>query len=120
MSSFYYFKTLNHDNWQVQRDISNAVVASTITLRTPVSGKRVTMSNVVISSPIGGSIAFYYQGANQLEKKILEIRGLATSATIVPAITNLECTAVDTPLLVRVSIGATDAWSLTAEGFELD
>ena len=120
MSSFYYFKKLNHDNWQLHREISNAVVATTITLRTPVSGKRLSVTNLVVAAPINGSLAVYFQGANQLERKVLEVRGVATTSTINPVISNLECTAIDTPLLVRVNTGETNAWAVTVEGFELD
>lgn len=120
MSAFYYFKKFGYERWETQRDVSNAVVASTITLHTPTSGKRVAITNLVVSSPINGSMAFYFQSAAQKERKILEVRGVATSATLHPLIECLESTAVDCPLLVRVNLGMTDGWSITAEGFDVD
>ena len=120
MSAFDYFKRLGYERWEFQRDISNATVADTITLRTPSSGKRVAVTNLVVASPINGSIAFYFQGASQLQRKILEVRGTSASTTIHPLIQSLECTAVDIPLLVRVNVGMTDGWSVTGEGFDVD
>lgn len=121
MSAYKYFKELGHQRREpIFREISNAAVATTITLWTPTSGKRIAWTNGVIAAPIGGSISFYFQSANQLERKVLEVRGVATTSTIPLNIECIESTAVDCPLLVRVNTGATDAWSLTVEGFDID
>ena len=119
MSSFYYFKQASESRREIYRLVSNAVVATTITLWTPLSGKRVALTNLVVTAPIGGSMALYFQSAQQLERQIIELRGTSATSTIIPAIDCLESTAIDCPLLLRVNIAPTDGWAITATGFDL-
>lgn len=121
MSSFSHYKELGAVKWNEYRQISNADVATTIVLHTPQASMRTILTNVVIGAPIGGSIAFYFHKAsNQKEAKVLELRGTSTTSSITPSILAIEGTAMDCPLQVRVNTGATDAWSVTAEGFDFE
>lgn len=121
MNAFYFYKKLGFTHWTEYREISNAAVATTIALHTPMASMKVVLTNLVVSTPINGSIAFYFHKAsNQLQNKVLEVRGTSASATIQPLIEAIECTAQDCVLQVRVNTGATDAWSITAEGFDIE
>lgn len=120
MSSFEYYKSLGYSPVAPKhRIISNATVADTITLWTPLSANmRIVLTNLAIASPVNGTIAFYFGGDND-GQKIAEFKA-GTTVMIFPVISSWESTAKNAPLLVRVNTGATDAWSITAEGFEVD
>lgn len=119
MSAFKYFKEKGHIQLApLYRLISNAVVANTITLYTPVN--RLALTNLSIQANAAGTIAFYFgQSANQNEYKLAEFTS-SGSAMIIPNIQCWESTAVAAPILIRVSTGLTNAWSVNAEGFELE
>ena len=119
MSAFEYFKSKGHRQLApIYRSISNAVVASTITLVTPVG--RIALTNLSIQANTAGTIAFYFgQSANQHEYKLAEFTS-SGSAMIIPYIKAWESTAVAAPILVRVSVGPTNGWAVNAEGFDLD
>lgn len=119
MSAYYYFKKNQYQRLApIYREISNAAVASTITLVTPIG--RIALTNLTIAANAAGTIAFYFaQSATQHQYKIAEFTS-GGSAFINPSIEAWECTAVATPVVIRVSTGLTNAWSVNAEGFDLD
>jgi len=121
MSAFYYFKKLGYQQMApIYRQISNAAVATTVTLWTPSAGKRLAVTNVTIGGNAAGTMAFYFtQSANQHEYQIAEY-SISASSFIAPQITCWESTAVVAPLGVRFSTGLTNQWRVCVEGFELD
>ena len=119
MSSFNFFREKGYQQLApIYREISNAVVATTITLYTPPTGSRLAVTNLAISANTAGTMAFYWlQSANQNEFKLAQFT-VGGSSTIVPVV-NWESTAVVAPLGVRFSHGATNGWAVTVEGFQL-
>lgn len=120
MSAYSYYKTKGFSPLPpLRREISNAAVASTITFYTPTSGRRLAVTNLAImkAGALAGTIRFYFGGDN--DDQVLATYGLASSVTITPVISSWESTAVGAPLLIRVSIGETNGWEVSAEVFEL-
>lgn len=118
MSAFQFYKTLGQQQVTPKnRTISNASTAANVVLWSPTTSTRIAVTNLHISCNTGGTIAFFFGGNNQI--KLAEF-SVASSATISPVIGAWESTAQDAPLYANVSTGATNAWSVTAEGFELD
>lgn len=119
MSAFNFYKNQGYSQVAPKhRTISNAVVASTITLWTPTTNQRIALTELAISSNLAGTIAFYFGGNNQ-DQKLAEF-SVGSSSTIAPNISSWESTAINAPLLIRVSHGATNGWQVTGAGFELD
>ena len=121
MSAFEYYKSRGYTPLPpLRREISNAVVASTITFYTPTSGRRLAITGLTImkAGSLAGTIRFYFGQTN--EEQVLATFGLASSVTIYPAISSWESTAINAPLLIRVSIGETNGWEVSAQAFELD
>lgn len=118
MSEFYYFKKLGYRRLSpTLRTISNATVAGTASIITPTTGARLMITNLVIGSNPGGTIAFYFGGRNDNDTKIAMFQ-LGASSHLNPAIECWESTATDSPLEAMVSTGLTDAWTVNVEGFE--
>ena len=90
---------------------------NTISVWTPVAGKRVTVTNASISSNIGGTIAFYFD--NTTSQKIAEFM-VGASATVSPLIGQWESTTTAGRIFARVGASATDGWSVNLTGFEFE
>lgn len=100
------------------RDLSGV---GTATVWTPTTSTRIVVTNLAISSNLGGTIAFYWgnSGGPALspENKLFDF-ALGSSANIFPAI-HLESTYYDRILTANVSGGGTNGWKVTAVGFEI-
>ena len=119
MSEFYYFKKLGYEPFSKHRRISNATVAGTAEIKAAKTGGRLAITNLVISNNVAdGSIAFYFGGKHNNDTPIAMF-AISGSSHVNPCIQCLESTAVDSPLEAMVSYGATDAWDILIEGFEL-
>lgn len=100
------------------RTISNAAVAGTMTIATPTSGAKLVVTNLVIGSNPGGTIAFYFGGNYDNDSKIAMYQ-IGASSHLAPAIEAWEIPIADAPLEAMVSTGLTDAWTVNVEGFDL-
>jgi len=120
MSSVYqYYKEKNYSPFAPQnRNISNVAVASTITIYTPTTGTRLAVTNLNVSANAAGTIVFHFGGNNDGQK--LAEFSVGASSTISPSIGSWESTAINAPLVVRVSTALTNGWQVSVEGFELD
>lgn len=117
MSAFLFYKTLGQQQVSPKhKDISTA--ATNTVIWTPNTSMRIALTNIVVSSNLGGTIAFFFGGANNAQK--LAEFGMLGSTVFAPAISCWESTAQDAPLYAVVSAGGTNGWKVTAEGFELD
>ena len=118
MSAFQYYKSRGYSPVSPKyRSISNATSAN-IVVWTPTTSMRIAVTNVVISCNPGGTLAFFFGGANAAQK--LGEFTVGASSTVNPSISGWESTALDAPLYVTASTGGTNAWQITVEGFELD
>jgi len=120
MSAFTFFREHQYSPFTpVHRTISNASVAGTITLVSPITGGRIAITNVVVgAAAAAGSIAFYFGGKHNNDTPIA-IYNVAASTTVCPHIQCWETTATDSPLEVMVSTGLTNGWNVQVEGFDL-
>lgn len=119
MSSYYFHKKMGHQELApIHREISNAAVATTITLYTP-TGRLAVTNLSVTSDAANGTISLYWtQSANQNQHHLATFAN-SGSATIFPCVTNWESTAIAAPLGCRVSTGVTNGWHVNVEGFEI-
>ena len=119
-SAYYYFKKLGYSAFSpVQRTISNATVAGTITLKTPQTGANLAITNITVNAAAAdGSIAFYFGGRHDNDTPVA-IYQVKASTVITPCIQCWETTAKDSPLEAMVSTGLTNGWNVQVEGFEL-
>ena len=91
---------------------------NTISVWTPMAGKRVFVTNVsVFNGAVGGTIAFYFDTTTAY--KIAEY-GAAASVTISPEIGGWESTVVSGAIFARVSNSATNGCRVNLTGFELE
>lgn len=116
MSAFQFYKTLGQSQVTPKhRDISSA--ATNVVVWTPTTSTRIAVTNLTISSNLGGTIALFFGGANQI--KLAEFF-MVGSTSFSPVISSWESTAQDAPLYAVVSQSGPNGWKVTAEGFELD
>lgn len=116
MSAFAFYKTLGQQQVTPKRVYINSGNTNVV-VWTPYSSTRIALTNLHISSNPGGTIQIFFGGANQI--KLAEFN-VAASSTISPVISSWESTAQDAPLYAVASVGGTNGWSVTAEGFDLD
>lgn len=114
MSAYQFYKTLGQQQTFKHKDISNT---GNVVVWTPATSLRIALTNLTVSTNLGGTIAFFFGGANQAKLGEFYLGG---SATITPSIGCWESTAQDAPLYVTTSSGGVNGWKVTAEGFELD
>jgi hypothetical protein len=81
----------------------------------PGAGKRVVFTNISISSNVGGTIAFYFEGNNRIAQFNRQ-----ASATINPHISAWENTTVGEGIFAVLKGTATDGCYVNAEGFLVD
>jgi hypothetical protein len=118
MSAFQYYKTLGQQQsspkYKLITTTGNAVVW------TPTTSTRIAVTNLTVSclNTLGGTISFFFGGANNAQK--LAEFGMAATTVFSPNISGWESTAQDAPLYVNVAAAGTNTWTVTAEGFELD
>ena len=89
--------------------------ASTVTVWTPISGKRIVLTNLTVASGPGGTIQFFFDGNSRRFEFFA-----GSSSTITPNIGNMESTLVSQALVARVSGATSGGWRITAQGFEAD
>lgn len=88
----------------------------TISVWTPLTGKRVALTGLSISTNNAGTIAFYFDNGNNKFAEFL----LGASATIVPIIEAIESTVVSGRIFAKVGgASGTDGWRVNLTGFEL-
>jgi hypothetical protein len=97
------------------RDISNPTANNVVW--TPLASMRIVICSLTVSSNLGGTIAFFFGGNQQV--KLAEL-SMGSSFTLAPEIEGWESTAIDAPLYAVASSGGTNGWKVTAEGFELE
>lgn len=114
MSAFQYYKTLGQTQIFKHKDISNT---GNVVVWQPATSLRIALTNLSVSSNLGGTIAIFFGGANQSKLAEFYVGG---SVTISPVISCWESTATDAPLFVTTSSGGVNGWKVSAEGFELD
>lgn len=118
MSAFQYWKQLG----QAQSSPKYKLIANTgnVVIWQPSTSLRLGVTNLTVSclNTLGGTIAFFFGGANNAQK--LSEFGMLASTTISPTIDCWESTAKDAPLYANVGAAGTNNWTVTAEGFELD
>lgn len=90
--------------------------AGTIAVWTPTTSTRILLTELTVSSNLGGTILFTF--GNLGGSKIFEFF-LSSSTTISPFIGAIESTMYDRGLYASVSGGGTDGFKITASGFEL-
>ena len=88
----------------------------TISVWTPTSSTRLTLTGISISSNLGGTIALYW--GNLAGTKVAEWF-VAGSASINPTLGPIEGTMYDRSLFAKVSASASDAWHVNLTGFEI-
>ena len=117
MSAFQFYKTLGQQQVTPKQKYISAANTNTV-VWTPNTSMRIAVTNLTVSTNPGGTIQFWFGGANQIQLAEFE---MGASATISPVISSWESTAQDAPLFAVASNNPTgNGWSITAEGFELD
>lgn len=118
MSAFQFYKTLGQQ--QVTPKFKRISTSGNSVIWTPYSSARVAVTNLSIacSNTLGGTIAFYFGGANNALQ--LAEYGMSATASFSPTISCWESTAQDAPFYAVVTGAGTNNWTVTAEGFDLD
>lgn len=96
---------------------SSRDAVGTFAIWTPTTSMRAVITNLNISSNLGGTIALYWSfssGGKQVGEFFV-----AGSSTIIPLLGVLEGTMVDGTLWGNVSQSGTNGWKITAYGFEM-
>lgn len=118
MSAFQFYKTLGDRTPGKPQHQEILAGGSNITIWTPAASMRVVVTNLNISTNLGGTIRFFFGGAEQYKLAEFFMGG---SSTLTPSISAWESTAKDAPLYAVVSASTSNAgWKISAEGFELD
>jgi len=116
MTAFQFYKTLGEQQVTPKQKYISATNTNTV-VWTPTTSMRIAVTHLSISTNPGGTIQFWFGGANQIRLAEFE---MAASSTIFPVIGSWESTATDAPLFAVASQNGTgNGWSITAEGFEL-
>lgn len=98
------------------RKVAILNAGTTATIWTPETGKRVFLTQLDISTNLGGTIAFYFDNGNNSFGRFT----LAGSASVSPSIGCIESTVVSGRLFANASTAAsTDGWTINMTGFEL-
>ena len=98
--------------------MNKAVVISgpdTISVWTPITGKRVFVTNLSIGTNVGGTIAFYFDNGNSQIARF----SIAGSASISPSIGCWDSTVTSGRIFARTLGNASDGWYVNLTGFEL-
>lgn len=96
--------------------ISNINGLDTVSVWIPVTGKRVVLTNLQISTNYAGTIAFYFDNGNDKFAEFL----LNSSSTVSPTIGAIESTVVSGRIFARAGgLSGTDGWRVNLQGFEL-
>lgn len=88
---------------------------NTISVWTPIAGKRVFLTGMSIGANISGTIAFYFDNGNDR----FAIFSLAASSTISPVIGLIESTVVSGAIFARTLTNASDGYYVNLTGFEI-
>ena len=89
---------------------------NTISVWTPVTGKRVALTGITIASNPGGTIAFYFDTTTGYKFAEFLVGG---SDTISPNIGAIESTVVSGRIFAVANPSGTDGWNVSLTGFEL-
>lgn len=98
--------------------INKSVIISgpnTISVWTPITGKRVVLTNMSISANLTGTIAFYFDNGNNR----IATYSLSASSTIAPVIGCIESTVVSGAIFARTLPNASDGYYVNLTGFEI-
>lgn len=98
--------------------VNKAVVISgpnTMAVWTPVTGKRVFVTDISVGTNVGGTIAFYFDNGNNQIARF----SVAGSASISPFIGCWESTVVSGAIFARTLGNASDGWYVNLTGFEI-
>lgn len=88
----------------------------TISVWVPLTGKEVVVTDLTLSTNVGGTIAFYFD--NTTSQKIAEYH-LAGSGSFSPVIGAWESTTVSGRIFARVGTSGTNSWNVNMTGFEI-
>ena len=89
---------------------------NTISVWTPITGKRVVLTDMSIASNVTGTISFYFD--NDTSYNFARF-SLSASSTITPQIGCIESTTVSGAVFARTLPNASDAWYVNLTGFEI-
>lgn len=90
---------------------------TTQSIWTPTTSTRVVLTDLTISSNLGGTILITI--GNLAGSKVFEFF-VGSSSTISPSIGAIESTAYDRSFFAAPSQSGTNGWKVTAMGFEID
>ena len=90
---------------------------STVAVWTPTTSTRIVLTDLVVSSNLGGTILFSL--GNLAGSRIFEFF-VGSSATISPMIGSIESTMYDRAIFASTSQSGSEGWKVTLMGFEGD
>src|SRR6185369_15878177 len=102
MSAYNYYFKLGEMPIRKYKDVSNT---GNVVVWTPLTSTRIVLTNLEVASNLGGTIQFYFGGANQIKLAEFSIKA---STSISPVLSGWESTAVDAPLYVNASQSGTN------------
>ena len=98
--------------------VNKSVVISgpdTIAVWTPITGKRVVLTDISVAANLTGTIAFYFDNGNNR----FALYSLSASSTITPNIGCIESTVVSGAIFAVTKNNASDGYYVNLTGFEV-
>lgn len=113
------------DNYYLQNGytprykVTAFTAAGTLAIWTPTTSARVILTDLVISSNLGGTISIYTSFSSSSVGSRLFSFFMGGSQTIAPVFSAIESTTIDGSLWANISSGgSTESFVITATGFE--